>query len=88
MELQELKDHLEGMGQEGTVVLEQPDYAGAVVGITDTGRLAYDFEKMVGWLMERDGMEYDEAVEFIEYNTIRALPYMGEKAPVVIYPLE
>lgn len=32
-------------------------------------------------------MEYIDAVEFIEYNTIRALPYIGEGAPVIMYPV-
>lgn len=28
-----------------------------------------------------------DAIEWIDYNTIRALPYMGEKAPIIMYPL-
>ena len=27
----------------------------------------------------------EEAVEFIDYNTLRAIPYMGDKAPIVVY---
>lgn len=30
------------------------------------------------------GWDCDDAVEFIEYNTIRACPYMGERAPIVM----
>lgn len=26
-----------------------------------------------------------DAIEWIEYNTIRALPYAGDKAPVIVY---
>ena len=40
------------------------------------------------YLMEVDGMDYDEAVEFIEYNTIRALPYAGDMRPIIKYDLE
>ena len=32
--------------------------------------------------MERDEMDYNEAVEFLEYNVIGA--YVGEKTPVYI----
>ena len=54
--------------------------------MNNNGNAVYDFDKMVEYLIETDGMEYEEAVEFIEYNTIRALPYMGEFAPIVVYP--
>ena len=47
----------------------------------------YDFEKMVEWLMETEGLSDIEAVEWIEYNTVRALPYMGEGAPIIMYSL-
>lgn len=47
----------------------------------------YDFEKMVECLQEEDGMDEMDAIEFIEYNTIRALPYMGAMAPIVLYPV-
>lgn len=30
-------------------------------------------------------MTEEEAVEFIDYNTFRAMPYMGEKAPIVVF---
>lgn len=42
---------------------------------------------MVQWLMEQDNMDYTEAVEWIEYNTIRSLPYVGDGAPIVMYNL-
>ena len=37
--------------------------------------------------MTTDKMEHDEAIEFIEYNTIRATPYAGEMAPIILYNL-
>ena len=41
---------------------------------------------MVQDMMEKDGLSYEDAVEFIEYNTIRSLPYV-KQAPVIMYPL-
>ena len=29
-------------------------------------------------------MSYEEASEFIDYNTVRACPYMGDRAPIHI----
>jgi hypothetical protein len=46
----------------------------------------YSWEKMVDVLMDRDGMEYEEAVEYISYNCLGA--WMGELTPIVVLPLE
>jgi hypothetical protein len=37
--------------------------------------------------MEEDKMDYEEAIEFIDYNTIRAIPYMASVGvkPTIIY---
>ena len=46
----------------------------------------YDFDKMVHeFAFDNDLDEFIDAIEFIEYNTERALPYMGERAPLIIY---
>ena len=50
----------------------------------DGNHVVYDYRKMVDFLVETDGMEVTEAYEFIDYNTIRSIPYMGEFAPVVV----
>lgn len=71
-----------------TIVLDSPDYLSAIIGITDEGRLIYSYNKMVEHLMETDGMDADEAMEFIDYNTVRALPYAGEMAPIIQYDVE
>ena len=83
-----LKDWLCDRDYEDTVVMENPDYLSAIVGISDDGRLIYDYEKMVEHLVATDGMDYEEACEFIDFNTIGALPYMGEKRPVILTRIE
>lgn len=47
----------------------------------------YDYEKMITWLMKPEGWTPEEAEDWVNYNTIRALPYMGDKAPLIMYPL-
>jgi hypothetical protein len=57
----------------------------AVIGVYEERpmRLVYDVYKCAEILMERDGMEYGEAIEFLEFNSISA--YVGEQTPVWVY---
>jgi hypothetical protein len=57
------------------------------MGISEDNRAVYNYEKMIEYLMDNNNWSDNEAVEFIEYNTIRALPYMDNKAPIIMYPL-
>ena len=55
----------------------------------EDGRYYYsvnDFDKMVESLMREDGMDEIEAIEWIEYNTMRANPYF-ENSPIIMYPI-
>ena len=69
------------------LVFESPSFEDALIGVTEDGRAVYDYMKMVGWLIEQEYMTEEDAEEWITYNTIRALPYMGDKAPLIMYPL-
>jgi hypothetical protein len=46
----------------------------------------YSYDKMVDLLMDRDGMEVDEAMEYIEYNCVGA--WIGEQTPIIVRSLE
>lgn len=72
---------------EGVIFLTNYSYDDALIGVSEDGRAVYDFDKMVEWLMEEEGWSDTEAIEWIEVNTLRAIPYMGEKAPIIMYPL-
>ena len=80
------RDKLVELGYEGVTIFENPDYDAALIGADSEGRAVYDFDKMVECLMDEDGMSYEEAVEFIEYNTIRAIPYFPN-GPIVVYSM-
>lgn len=82
--LEELKKWLMDHDFSDTVILESPDYFSAIIGISDDGRLVYSYRKMVDFLVDTDDMSEDEAIEFIDYNTVNALPYIGEKAPIIM----
>ena len=81
----DIREVLSDMGYEDAVVFESPSYDDAIVGVSD-GRVVYDFNKMVECLVNDEDMSEEEAIEFIEYNTIRALPYI-ENAPIVMFPI-
>ena len=83
--IEDLKAWLIERGNPDTIVLEDEAFLRALVGISHEGRLVYAFDEMVIGLMERDGMDMEEAAEFIEYNTLPALRAMGPKAPHIMY---
>jgi hypothetical protein len=48
--------------------------------------VVYDADKCIGILMQRDGMEYDEAEEFFQFNTLGA--WAGENTPLFLWKYE
>ena len=86
--VEELREYLEAQGHEETTFFENPSFVKAITGITDSEQLIYDYDLMILAAMEEQDWDYEGAVEWIEYNTIRALPYFGPDAPIIIYPLE
>lgn len=75
-------------GYEDVIILKNYSYDDALIGVTEDNRAIYDFDKMVQWLIHTENLTQEEAIEWIEYNTIRALPYMGDRAPVIMYALQ
>ena len=72
-------------GCEDAVIFQNPDYADAIIGTTHDGRAVYSYYKMLDYLVAHEEMTYEEAADWIDYNVIRGLPYMGDMAPCVVY---
>ena len=72
-------------GYEGVKYLRDFSYDSALIGVTHDDLAVYDYNLMVEWLMEDQGFTEEEAVDWIDYNTIRALPYMGADGPIVLH---
>lgn len=85
---QKIRDALCEMGHAEAVILDGPDFDEAIIGVTEEGRVVYDYALMIQCLCAFDGMSQLEAIEFIEYNTIRALQYAGEDAPIIMERLQ
>lgn len=89
---------------DGVVIFEPSDvYSKAIIGVSeDHNHLIYDYVKMIESLfesikedehyLEEDGVDEDlvwqDATDWIEYNTIRSIPYLGDKAPIIHYDEE
>lgn len=82
--MEERRELLNELGLEESIVFENPSYDSAIIGYDEaTSRIIYDYELMAEYLMEHDGMSYEEAIEFIDYNTLRAMPYYPN-GPIVM----
>ena len=83
--LEDVKKILAERGYEDTVVFDNPSYYSAFIGVDiHTTNAIYDYEKMIEFLVDTENMEYEDAIDFISYNTLRALPYQGDRAPIIL----
>ena len=71
--------------EEGTILIEpSSEYNSAIIGVSlDRKRLFYSYEKLISCLCEE--MEYDDAVDYMEYNIIGTFECMNsEYAPIIL----
>ena len=82
------KDWLENGDDHGFYLIgdkDREDFYPAIIGLAkDMSHVAYSFEKLAECFMKQNGWTWDEAAEWIEYDVERALPYYGDKAPVIL----
>jgi transcriptional regulator with XRE-family HTH domain len=83
----ELKEWLVDQGYENSIVLENPSYRNAVVGVSEEGRVIYSARIILEDMMLDEGMDYEDALDHFNYNLLRSLPYMGEMAPIIQYDI-
>ena len=84
MVLQEKRDFIADCCPEA-MVFDNPSFDKSIIG-TDSlrGVAIYDYNKMIEEYMADEESSYEDAVDWIEYNTLRTIPYMGEYAPIVL----
>lgn len=71
---------------EEAVVFNVPSYDNAIVGLSEDGRVIYDYDLMIKELTNDTALTEDEAIQHIDYNTIRTLPYIEEQVrPIILY---
>ena len=82
-------DELKSINEDLIYLGDKPEqYADAIVGITyDGNHVIYSVEKFTECLV-KEGMSHEEAADWISYNTARAIPYMGEHAPILMNEMD
>ena len=67
---------------------ERQRFASAFLGVTNETphRAVYSEDEVVKAFIKHDGMTWEEAVEYFEFNVIGA--YMGEQTPLFILSFE
>lgn len=86
--MKDVKQRLAEAGYPDAITFENPNFEDSFIGITHDGRAVYDYEQMIFDLVDDEGMTEEEAIDWISYNTLRSIPYWGEKAPVVVFPIK
>tara|TARA_R110001583_G_scaffold1177_4_gene9774 strand:- start:2854 stop:3159 length:306 start_codon:yes stop_codon:yes gene_type:complete len=91
LETSKLSTQIDEVLEMGAIVLEPRDELDtAIIGYTEAsdgdGIVAvYSVPKILDYFEK--SMTPDEAQEHFEYNTVRALPYMGPRRPVLVYDI-
>jgi len=80
---EELRDIIAEVNDEA-IVFDNPSFDNSIIGMSTDGHVIYSMELMIKELAEEDNITEDEALDFIDYNTVRALPYAGTYAPIII----
>lgn len=78
-----IEDYLDMLG-ESALLLDGFDEAfiGLSQRINEPLLAVYSYDKMVDVLVQRDEMEYEEAVEYIDFNVIGA--WVGSQTPLIV----
>lgn len=92
MNIDEIKDIACDMGFENSIFFEDPSYQSAIIGISSNGNVCYDYDAMIDSLVKDDGMDENDAIDFVNSDTLRVLDYLNASdngiPPVVIYKFD
>ena len=80
------RDLLIHNGYEDITVFENPSFEGALIGVSSDNRAIYSYDAMVKSAIQQEGWTEEEAMDWIDYNTIRSLSYI-ENGPIILYSL-
>ena len=70
------------------VVLEGDEFADGAIGLTDDFKIVYSYERLVQSLSRAYGEKEEQSVEYLDYNTLRMIPYwknQGLLAPIIVH---
>lgn len=81
------RELLRDLGHEDIVLLEPEYLDDAIIGVSHNDRAVYDYDKLVECFMKGEKFTEEEAIEWIDYNTLRALSYQNG-APIIVFNLD
>lgn len=82
--MNKIKKLIEDYGYEDVVVIEEPSYETAFLGVSLSNQAVYDYDKMVAYLMDELNMSLEEAADFIYWND----SFKFEGCPIIIQRME
>lgn len=92
--LKKRRDFLTENYGDDVILFDNPSFDSAIIGVTHDNRAVYDYDEMIDSLAKEymaEGETTEEAVtmaiEWIEFNTLRSLPYVSN-GPVVVFNTE
>ena len=74
-------------GYEDVVIFKNESYDTALIGVTSDNRAVYSYKKMVSWYRRKYHCSEEDAIDWIDYNTLGALANGGVNGPIVMYDL-
>ena len=83
MDRDAINEYLESIGES---VLLADGFDEAMIGVSQRMNepllAVYSYDKMIDVLIERDGLDYEEATEYLDFNVLGA--WVGEKTPIIV----
>jgi len=64
------------------VALKADGFDDAIIGVSTTGLVVYDYNKCLNIIMKDHQCDYIDAIEYMEHNVVGC--YMGEGTPIFI----
>lgn len=83
-----LETHLRDERDDGLVLLEGPEFDGGIIGVSIDGRAVYSYEKLVVALMKANGWDEQDAIDWVDFNTVGSLVASGGHMPIVMHELD
>ena len=77
--------YVRGLLPPDSIMLDNESYDNSIIGVTFDDRVIYSYERMVEEYMHDNECSEEDAVDWIEYNTMRALPYLPTPRPMIVY---
>lgn len=79
----DIVDKLSDIGYEYVVLLEEFGID-EIIGVDSLGRVVYDYDKLIDWLVLNDGCTAEEAEDYIQYSVIGSAGNYGDAAPIIM----